>query len=189
MNDKANIAIQSIQDSRLKESLLKCEANLSSAWFNYSKRVILREQVTELAMAMVKMESTIASSLKGLLDDKAAKAVEGMTQSQTGIYVNSAESEVRECIAKPGAGINELNVVLHYLRLEIKLLALAYTKALSDMNAMTIQQAQNENFALSMGDAFKFQTYMMEHYKATVLAHPELKFLEVAQLVMESRSV
>jgi hypothetical protein len=189
MNDKANIAIQSLQDSHLKESLLKCEGNLSSAWFSYQKRVILREQVTLLAMAMVKMESDIASSLKGLIDDKAGKAVEGITPGQTGISVNSAESEIREHCAKPDVGLDELDVVLDYMRLEIKLLALAYTKALSDMNAMAIQQAQNENFALSMGDAFKFQTYMMDHYKATVLAHPELKFLEVAQLVMESRSV
>jgi hypothetical protein len=54
MNDKAGIAIQQLPASELKDNLLAYERMYSTAHMPWTQAKILREEVTQLAMAFLK---------------------------------------------------------------------------------------------------------------------------------------
>ena len=142
--------------------------------------------------------------LRSFLNDKASKAVYGITETAIAKQVTSLEDSIRfhlgdgsspmdqiggMAIAKdpatlPPLAIDDVDCIIDQMREQVRLLALAYTKALSDLNARDIQAANSQNWQQSMGDAHDFQTFMMEHFKQQVMGMEGSKLLEVAKAVM-----
>jgi hypothetical protein len=147
----------------------------------------------------------ITDSLKSIAGDKAAKAIEGMSlfpmttapdpkrfaspphlpPDPTVLSVVSEEEMIQQLLAGDPDPKQAVDYVTTGLRLQVKTLALAYTKLQSDMNALRMQQAKNENFTQTMGDDFKFTKFINENFRNQVMNHPELKTLDIAQLVIQ----
>jgi hypothetical protein len=121
--------------------------------------------------------------LATLPDDKAARAIAGMTICDVQKEVSTQEALIAEHCSAAERG-EYIDVILYYLRIQVKTLALAYTKVESDMNALKMQRSNNNNFTQSMGDAFVFQAFLRDNFRGDVLANPTLKTLQVAQIVM-----
>jgi hypothetical protein len=147
----------------------------------------------------------VFESLKTITGDKAAKAIEGLLlypwvgvpdktiypdpphlpPDQTVLAVTAEEQMIQDTLDEKHDIVFALDYVLTGLRVQVKTLALAYTKLQSDMNALRMQRANDDGFVLSMGDAYKFSTFLRENFQQAIAAHPELKTLDIAELVMK----
>jgi hypothetical protein len=182
-NDKAALAIQSIRDSELQARVMELESKQDKAILPWTKQIILRAELTEVLIGFLRLENDLAKSLGSLAEDKAAKAIEGMTRCPVQETVSSAENKILNWIEDNPDG-RVIDLVLDYLRLEIKTLALGYTKLQSDMNALKMQREHDDNFINSMGDPKLFQDFLLQHFRADVLADPTSKLLTVAERIM-----
>lgn len=160
-------------------------------------------EIADLKTATAKLRSSLHETFQAVTGDKAAKAIDGLLlYPNPHLKIESAptigrDENVRELVSEENLlrslliradGLapdgRSIEQVITSIREQVRIAALAYAKAQSDLNAAGIQQANDQNFIQSMGDAFKFQTFLQEHFRNDLLNNPQLKILEVAELVI-----
>ena len=157
----------------------KAEKSVSSSTFKRAKDPIL---------------TALRSIAEDSPDNKARKAIDGMLPCGKPAHpiscgcdaalVYNEEKDIATDLLQDAPTINHLTNALASLRYQIKTLALGYTKLQSDMFAIQTQRANEANFALTMGDAFKFKAFLDQHFKLDVMNNPGIKTLDVAEMIL-----
>jgi hypothetical protein len=204
----------STRDDTFRSTLLSLEQQVQSRFWPWAKLAAARGQVFELARGYAELTAKHITAINGVTaitravvsaaGDKAARAIEGMLLYPNPHLKSDTDPEVArdpivssvaalEDLLKPfggeGSAIesitgDQIAALIRSLREQIRILALGYTKAQSDMNARAISSDNDKNFAQSMGDAYKFQSFLDQHFHNDLVNNPGMKILEIAESVM-----